>query len=91
MLKRKEKRKDKSDRERFPSLFKKRKLPYGWIQWKGTSVCMDVHCQCGYHGHIDADFLYYIKCSKCGQIYECDGHIDLISLDFDPGEVQIFF
>ena len=21
--------------------------PHGWIQWKGTGVCMDVHCKCG--------------------------------------------
>jgi len=25
--------------------------PHGWVQWKGTDVCMDVHCACG---HIDA-------------------------------------
>lgn len=36
--------------------------PHGWIQWKGTSVCMDVHCACGAHGHVDADFAYTLKC-----------------------------
>jgi hypothetical protein len=31
-------------------------LPHGWIQWKGTNVCMDVYCACGHHSHIDAKF-----------------------------------
>ena len=42
--------------------------PFGWIQWKGTSVCMDIHCTCGTHSHIDDEFAYYFKC-KCGQRY----------------------
>lgn len=41
---------------------------HGWIQWKGTDVCMDVHCKCGEHSHLDAEFAYYIKCPKCGSI-----------------------
>lgn len=28
--------------------------PTGFIQWKGTDVCMDVYCKCGYHSHIDS-------------------------------------
>jgi len=51
--------------------------PRGWIQWKGTSVCMDVHCSCGYHGHLDADFTYFIKCPKCKQVFEVGENIVL--------------
>lgn len=54
-----------------------------WIQWKGTKVCMDVSCKCGEPFHIDAEFAYHIKCPKCGQVYECDGHIKLHPLDFE--------
>lgn len=51
--------------------------PFGWIQWKGTNVCMDIHCpNCGL-GHIDAEFAYYIRCS-CGQIYAVSGFVKLI-------------
>jgi uncharacterized Zn finger protein len=54
--------------------------PHGWIQWKGTNVCMDFHCKCGHHGHIDADFAYNVKCGKCGTVYAMNGHIQLIEL-----------
>ncbi len=75
----------------FPSLHPKNKHenPHGWIQWKGTQVCMDVYCICGEHSHIDADFIYHIKCVKCGQVYECDGHIVLHPLNFEPENTQI--
>lgn len=43
--------------------------PYGWIQWKGTNVCMDIHCVCGAHQHFDGDFGYYFKMECCGTIY----------------------
>lgn len=39
--------------------------PHGWIQWKGTDVCMDIHCKCGFHGHVDAEFAYFVKCLEC--------------------------
>lgn len=45
---------------------------------------MDVHCECGELTHIDEEFCYYIKCGNCGKIYECDGHIKLYPLDFEP-------
>lgn len=58
--------------------------PHGWIQWKGTDVCMDVYCECGRHFHIDADFAYHVKCPKCGAVYMCNGHIELIKLEQEP-------
>ena len=42
---------------------------HGWIQWKGTDVCMDVHCPCGTHSHLDDEFAYFIECPGCQQIY----------------------
>lgn len=56
------------------------KVPHGWIQYKGTDVCMDVHCKCGHMGHIDADFAYYVKCKACGTVYSCSGFIELIEM-----------
>ena len=58
--------------------------PHGWIQWKGTDVCMDIYCHCGYHSHIDAEFAYHVKCPKCGRVYFCNGHIELIALEVEP-------
>ena len=40
-----------------------------FIQWKGTEVCLDIHCQCGTHSHIDDAFTYYVQCPTCGAIY----------------------
>lgn len=39
---------------------------HGWIQWKGTSVCIDVRCRCGTMGHYDGTFLYFYRCTACG-------------------------
>ena len=58
--------------------------PYGWVQWKGTNVCMDVHCRCGHLSHIDAYFAYHVKCPKCATVYTCNGHIELIELEEEP-------
>jgi hypothetical protein len=57
-----------------------RGLPHGWIQWKGTNVCMDVHCRCGAHMHIDDDFVYFIECPHCGAVYAVGNHVELILL-----------
>lgn len=53
---------------------------HGWIQWKGTDVCVDLHCICGFHGHIDADFFYNYKCRECGRKYAVGQNIKLIPL-----------
>lgn len=63
--------------------------PHGWIQWKGTDVCMDVHCKCGESTHIDGDFVYSVKCPKCGTSYMCNGHIELIELEQEPDNVKV--
>jgi len=58
--------------------------PHGWIQWKGTDVCMDIHCKCGGMSHVDAEFAYHIKCPYCGAVYFLNGHIELIKLEIEP-------
>jgi len=54
---------------------------FGHIQWKGTSVCMDVKCKCGFMGHLDADFTYHIRCPKCKTVYRCNPEIKLEELN----------
>lgn len=54
--------------------------PYGWIQWKGTDVCIDMHCACGSHGHIDGMFSYHYECLFCGRKYALSAHLKLIEL-----------
>jgi hypothetical protein len=56
------------------------KDPFGWIQWKGTDVCVDIHCVCGEQSHFDGEYMYFIKCPKCGRVYEANGHIQLLPL-----------
>jgi len=60
--------------------------PHGWVQWKGTDVCMDYHCKCGAHAHLDSWFAYYVKCPECGTIYFCNGHIELIEVTNPSGQ-----
>ncbi len=60
---------------------------HGWVQWKGTNVCMDMHCKCGHHDHFDGDFFYYYKCRKCGACYAVGQNVKLIELN----EAQIAY
>ena len=55
--------------------------PCGWIQWKGTDVCMDVRCKCGETTHLDADFAYLIQCGACGRMYWPNSHVSLLELE----------
>lgn len=61
-------------------------VPRGWIQFKGTNLCMDVHCRCGELTHIDGEFIYFLKCTACGTVYELNGNIELI--ERDPKEID---
>lgn len=54
---------------------------HGWIQWKGTAVCMDFHCKCGCAGHIDDEFVYYVECPECHTLYEVSGFVEMIEAD----------
>lgn len=55
--------------------------PHGWIQWKGTRPCIDLHCECGAHGHVDhGEFFYHYRCAACGRCYALGAHITLSPL-----------
>lgn len=60
-----------------------RDVPHGWIQWKGTEVCVDIHCSCGCHSHLDADFAYYVKCPSCKKIWALSPNIPLLEVPED--------
>lgn len=55
--------------------------PTCFVQWKGTDVCMDVHCKCGAHGHIDGSFTYQVQCLHCKAIYHVGCFVELIELE----------
>lgn len=59
--------------------------PFGSIQWKGTTVCMDVVCLCGAHLHVDAEFLYYLQCGGCKAVMAVSPYVKLVPL---PGELS---
>jgi hypothetical protein len=59
---------------------------HGWIQWKGTDVCIDLHCVCGHHGHFDGDFFYHFKCPQCGAKYTVGCNVKLIPLTEEQAE-----
>ena len=60
--------------------------PHGWIQWKGTTVCMDTHCACGYHGHVDTDFFYFYECPACHAKYAVGQTVKLIPLTAEQAD-----
>lgn len=63
--------------------------PHGWIQWKGTNVCMDIHCVCGESHHVDDEFVYYVRCSACGRSYMVNGHVELVELTPEEASQEI--
>jgi hypothetical protein len=54
--------------------------PHGWIQWKGTDVCMDVRCSCGESTHIDSDFTYVIQCGACKKFWAVAPEVRLVPI-----------
>jgi hypothetical protein len=58
----------------------------GWIQWKGTEVCMDIHCVCGNFGHFDGDFFYTYECPSCHRKYAVGANIKFIPLTDEQAE-----
>jgi len=57
-----------------------------WIQWKGTEVCMDIHCICGANDHIDQDFFYSYQCPVCKRKFAVGANIKLIELTEEEKE-----
>ena len=74
---------------------------HGWIQWKGTGVCIDLHYICGYHDHFDGEFFYHWECPKCHKKYATGQNVKMIPLTeqqivdgkvtrFQSGELDLF-
>jgi hypothetical protein len=64
-----------------------------FIQWKGTRVCMDLHCPCGAHNHIDAEFAYYVKCGGCSAVYEMGTQVRATKVEWtnqEPVEGKVY-
>ncbi len=57
--------------------------PSIFIQWKGTDVCMDFWCECGAHHHVDADFVYSLRCGSCNAVYAMPSSVVLKRIE--PG------
>lgn len=63
------------------NLFTKHNKHDGFIQWKGTDVCMDFHCECGHHNHYDGYFAYVVKCKECGNLYAPSSNVEMIRVE----------
>lgn len=62
----------------------------GFVQWKGTDVCLDFTCLCNTHLHFDGDFAYAIRCWHCQRVWELPAYIPLTLVDEDtaPHTIQ---
>jgi hypothetical protein len=75
-----------SEYDRFMSLFgyvkskSEAEGPHGWIQWKGTNVCIDLQCECGAAPHFDGEFFYYFRCADCGKTYAVGQYVKLVEI-----------
>lgn len=59
----------RNDQDAIFALCPKPEGANAYIQWKGTDACLDVRCDCGHDTHMDGDYLYYVRCPKCGTTY----------------------
>lgn len=44
--------------------------PSVYIQYKGTDICLDFTCECGFDAHYDGYGAYVLHCTACGAFYE---------------------
>lgn len=52
----------------------------GFIQWKGTDVCMDFHCSCGHANHYDGYFGYEIICEHCRTVFAPSHKVEMVRI-----------
>lgn len=50
--------------------YRPNKLPYAYIQLHSSNICGEFHCTCGATGHVDAEFLFLVKCLDCNKVYQ---------------------
>lgn len=65
----------------------KQETANGFIQYKGTDLCMDLNCICGEQSHVDGDFVSLLQCPHCDRIYLMPIFIKPILLT--KGQVEI--
>ena len=46
-----------------------------FLQWKGTDVCLDFDCECGWSTHYDGFFAYTVECPNCETVWEAPDYI----------------
>lgn len=44
-------------------------VSHTFVQWKGTDVCLDFYCECGYQSHYDGFGAYKVKCPQCSEVW----------------------
>lgn len=54
--------------------------PNAFIQWKGTDVCLDFYCPCGYQSHYDGYFAYVIECPKCEREFAMPHTVQMVEV-----------
>ena len=55
----------------------------GYIQYKGTDICIDLCCECGWNDHYDGYFCYGFTCPKCGQSYTLPDELNFTKVEVD--------
>jgi hypothetical protein len=63
--------------------------PDVFIQWKGTDVCFDFNCDCGFDGHFDGYFAYQIQCPGCKAIWAMPSTVYPVKLDKPLGSAMV--
>lgn len=62
--------------------------PNVFVQWKGTDVCLDFHCECGYDGHFDGLFCYGLRCGRCGKTWTMPHTFGLVANENPTAEEE---
>jgi hypothetical protein len=57
--------------------------PHAALQHKGSTLCLDVYCECGVHSHLDDDFCYQVECPACGRIWHVSSYVRLVLVEGD--------
>ncbi len=59
-----------------------------FVQYKGTSICIDVYCDCGVQLHFDGDFAYALRCWSCKTVWSLPSQLILVEGMPPSGIVQ---
>lgn len=51
------------------------------VNWKDSSPCLGLNCECGAHGHHHDYFGYNLICEGCGAVYQLASQIPFVRID----------